>query len=157
MTTDDWLPSPPDAVAELTAALHTRPVEVVLTDAVQWPESSLVPEVEAHRDPVTTLLRPGLEDGPGEVLRLIGHRLSKHDEPGDTLVTYSLVLQLPAAGKGKVIALWHEDHQEMPTSLFLGGGTLEPGRGLGASRLDLRLQDVDGDDQLTVSGLLRRW
>lgn len=144
---------PPAAVAQLTASSDDGRVEVVL-DGTRQRSRSLLRDPAAHRDPITTALDPKLAKGEADVLTLTGYRLSRLNEPGDVLVTYVLVLEVPRAGAGPVHALWWENHQEVPTRLWTGEGTLEAVPN-GASKLELQLTDADHGDALAVSGLVR--
>ena len=102
---------------------------------------------------MTTALQPRTERASGvQTLWLTGHRLSQHETPGDTLVTYALLLEVQDDEAVRVY--WFEDHMEVPTSLWTASGTL---RGA-ALQLDLT-EVVDADippSVIRVNGLLRR-
>lgn len=144
----------PSLVAEVTATADDGRVEVVLTGDRNDKKRVLARDPALHRDPVSTALTPRIgKGGESEVYELYGWRLSRMNEPGDVLVTYALLVEVPPAG-GPVWALWYEDHQEVPTRLWTGEGTLTTSP-RGASQLVLDLTDADGGEKLHVEGLLR--
>lgn len=115
---------PPAAVADLSVAVteegaEREPFDVVLTLTRRWEDAAFTAPLQ---DPVTTRLEPAVEPRPGTTARwFTGYRLSAHEEAGDTLVTYSLLVEGGAAPE--VRGWWHEDHQEVPTTLWTASGT----------------------------------
>lgn len=148
------LPAPPALLADLTVQAEGQPVSMQLRSVETWQGRVLDEDVSAHRDPTSTQLRPSLTKGEATVHWLVGYRLSAHDHPGDTLVTCALLLQVSEPSQ-PLRALWYEDHQEVPTTLFIGGGKLSPGVQGGAAKVDLRVKEVDYGDELAISGLIR--
>jgi hypothetical protein len=144
-------PSSP-IVAEIHASAPDGAVDVVLVGASA--RGVLSRDLAHHRDPVSTRLQPRILAGDGEVLELVGYRLARHDQPGDTLVTYTLLCEVSSAAS--VWVVWYENHQEVPTSLYVGEGTLSAGESGGASRLEVQVARVDVDETLSLSGLVRR-
>lgn len=148
------LPAPPSLLADLTVQSEGQPVDLQLRSVKSWEGRVLDQDVSAHRDPVSTQLQPALTKGEATVHWLVGYRLSAHDQPGDTLVTCALLLQVSEPSQ-PVRALWYEDHQEVPTTLFVGGGKLSSGQQGGAASVDLRVKEVEFGDELAISGLVR--
>lgn len=119
---------------------------VVLAETQAWPGKGVDPRAAAQHDEVTTELTPKVVPEKGSTTWLLtGHRLTEHDEPGDTLVTYKLLLEIDA--KGGVSGWWYEDHMEVPRSLWKVDGTLD-GRALTLA--------LTGAEPRSVSGLLYR-
>ncbi len=145
--------SHPDVVAQVTATAVDGQVDVVLTGIRKGKGRVLPRDPAVHRDPVTTMLEPRLERGDAEVYQVTGYRLSRLNDPGDVRVTYTLLVEVPEAG-GPVWAMWWEDHMEIPTSLWVGEGTLTTAP-RGASQLVLDLKHTDYGDALRVEGLIR--
>ena len=119
---------------------------VVLVESKAWADRGVDPRAKAQQDPITTAFTPTVvpEKGANTWL-LTGYRLHAHDEPGDTLVTYTLLLEIDA--DGAIEGWWHEDHMEVPTSLWKVTGTLQ------GHTLALTLA---GDEPRTVSALFYR-
>lgn len=138
------------------AALHVTAedgaVDVVLTGGPAAQGRALGPDANAHVDEISTLLTPKLEKGTGAVVELTGYRLSRVNDPGDTVVTYVLLLETTPGTLG-VKALWWENHQEVPTRLYVGDGTLGAVAG-GARTVVLHVADPEGA-RLTVEGVVR--
>lgn len=117
---------------------------VVLAETEVWKGKGVDGRAEVQQDPVTTELTPRLLPEKGSTTRLLtGYRLTEHDAPGDTLVTYKLLLETDATGK--LSGFWYEDHMEVPRSLWRVVGTLS-GRTLTLS--------LSGEEARTVSGFL---
>ena len=105
----------------LQADLGGEPVVLVSTRS--WEDRAVDPVATKQQDAITTAFTPALVPEKGTTTwLLVGHRLHEHDEPGDTLVTYSILLEIDRAGA--VAGWWHEDHMEVPTSLWRVTGTL---------------------------------
>lgn len=103
------------------ADLGTEPVVLVSTRS--WEDRGADPRAKKQQDPVTTAFTPSVVPEKGATTwLLVGHRLHAHDQPGDTLTTYTLLLEIGRAGE--VAGWWHEDHMEVPTSLWRVTGTL---------------------------------
>ena len=143
------LPEPPDGIAQLVVRREGgAPVEVVLRLERCWADHGVRMDLAAQQDPTSTALTPTLERHPGsETCLWVGHRLTRHETPGDTLVTYALLAE--TAG-GAVRGIWYEDHMEVPRTLQLVRGQLE-GRAL---RLVLEANELA--DAGRLEGLLRR-
>ena len=142
------LPVPPSAIAEVTVADDTGSVTVQLRRDDCWKDRALVDggAPAAQQDPLHTGLVPKLEKRPGTTTCLwTGYRPGTHEAPGDTLLTYALLLaQTDAAVSG----LWYEDHQEIPRTYYRAVGTR-----LG-SALSLTLTDPDGGPAATLTGVV---
>ena len=124
--------------------VDTRPV--VLVGVETWTNRGVDPRPASQQDPISTAFTPATVVEKGSTSWLLkGYRLTTHDAPGDTVITYSLLLELDAAGA--VTGWWHEDHMEVPTSLWKVTGTLDQ------RALTLAL---DGDEPKRISGLLHR-
>ncbi|MDP2305550.1 MAG: hypothetical protein Q8P18_05950 [Pseudomonadota bacterium] len=96
---------------------------VVLVSTQSWEDRASDPRAKKQQDAVTTAFTPTLVPAKGTTSwLLVGHRLHEHDEPGDTLVTYTLLLEIDRTGA--IAGWWHEDHMEVPTSLWRVSGTL---------------------------------
>jgi len=146
------LAGPPAVVADVVLEHEGNAQHVVLTLTREWQNRALgAPSEQRHA--VTTALQPRTQKAAGvQTLWLTGHGLSQHETPGDTLVTYVLLLEVQ---EGDVVrGYWFEDHMEVPTSLWTAAGTL---RGV---KLELDLTEVvDANIPPTVirvNGLLRR-
>ena len=119
---------------------------VVLVSKQVWEDRGADPRPKKQQDAITTAFTPSVVPEKGATTwLLVGHRLHEHDEPGDTLVTYSLLLEIDRTGA--VAGWWHEDHMEVPTSLWKVTGTLE------GHKLTLSLE---GDEPKTIQALLYR-
>ncbi len=119
---------------------------VVLAESQAWPDKGVDGRAAQQQDPVTTELTPKVVAEKGSTTWLLtGYRLTEHDAPGDTLVTYKLLLEIDA--KGDVSGWWYEDHMEVPRSLWKVGGALA-GRSLTLT--------LSGEEARTVTGLLYR-
>lgn len=124
--------------------VDTQPVVLVGVEA--WANRGVDPRAAAQQDPISTTFTPATVVEKGSTSWLLkGYRLTTHDAPGDTVLTYSLLLEVD--GAGGVTGWWHEDHMEVPTSLWKVSGTLDQ-RALTLS--------LAGDEPKTVSGLLYR-
>jgi hypothetical protein len=157
MTEASELPKPPELLAHVVASTEQKtPVEVVLSQVKTWTNSSLPDGAGPHQDKITTTLEPTIETGSATVHWLVGYRLHTREKPGDTRVTYSLLLETAAAGGGPVKALWYEDHYEVPRSFYTGKGTLTPGTDGGATKLVLDLTHAEYGDALKVQGMIRQ-
>lgn len=149
------LPSP-DAVAQVAVikvddGLLSDPVDLVLTLTRRWEGQGLAAE-GAQLDPVTTWLVPAVEKRAGTTTWwFTGYRLSQHEQPGDTLVICSLLIE--ATTGDRVSGYWHENHQAVPTTLWRAEGTWT------GAVVDLSLQEVTDPGFQgttgTVSGLVR--
>lgn len=143
---------PAEVVAEVSVEEGERTEEVVLTLHKQWRRRALGDDPSRHVNAVTTMLEPKPVGGDDTLYWLVGYGLEAHEQPGDTRVTYSLLVQVPAAGDD-VRALWWEDHMQVPTSLFSGSGALTAGEVV--RELKLSLGDVAYGDELVVTGAIR--
>ncbi len=115
---------PPEGLAEVTVTDETGEVHVVLELAKCWADKGLAdggdPNAQMH--PLHTGLEPKVVKAKGsETCLWTGHRLSAHEQPGDTVVTYALLAQ--ATGE-QVQAVWYEDHMEVPRTYYRATGTL---------------------------------
>lgn len=142
----------PTAIAAVSLVEKQR--DVVLTGFAPLHGRTIGADVGSQRDEITTVFTPQLAKGDADVYHLTGWGLSQIDNPGDLVVEYQLLLAVPAGGSGAVSALLYENHQEVPTLLWQGEGTLGPVVGRGQA-LSLTLTDVDGGEPLTVTGTLR--
>ncbi|MBN2798842.1 MAG: hypothetical protein JXX28_06800 [Deltaproteobacteria bacterium] len=150
------LPPTPSHLAEVRVETEGRPAESVSLQVVKrWSDKAIVQDTTVQRDEVSTALTPALTAGDSAVVWLVGYGLSAHENAGDTVVTYSLLLQLPSTPDALATAVWFVDRQEVPTSLFIGGGRVIAGQHGGAAALDLKVKDVDYGDVLSLTGLLR--
>lgn len=96
---------------------------VVLVSTQSWADRAADPRAKKQQNAISTAFTPSVVPEKGATTwLLVGHRLQEHDEPGDTLVTYSLLLEIDRAGA--IAGWWHEDHMEVPTSLWRVTGTL---------------------------------
>ena len=119
---------------------------VVLAERRAWADRGVDGRAAVQQDPITTELTPKVVPEKGSTTWLLtGYRLTEHDAPGDTLVTYSFLLEIDAAGA--VSGWWYEDHMEVPRSLWKVDGAL-------AGRL-LTLS-LTGEEPRRVTGLLHR-
>lgn len=143
------LMTPPEGLAEVTVADATGSVDVVLELTRCWPDKGLAAggDPNAHQDPLHTGLVPKLIKAKGsETCLWTGHRLSAHEQPGDTVVTYALLAQTTG---DQVLGLWYEDHLEVPRTYYRATGTL--------SGRDLTLALTgDLDATATLTGLVNR-
>ena len=156
MTEASELPKSPELLAHvIVQPIEKTPVEVVLSEVKTWKKSGLADGATAHQDKVTTTLTPAIEKGDSTVYWLVGYRLHTREKPGDTKVTYSMLLETPASGGGAVRALWYEDHYEVPRSYYLGTGSLTLGVDGAANKLDLKLNESEYGDLLKIQGMLR--
>lgn len=146
-------PASPVSFAEIHVAASDGEVSVVLAGGPALAGKALGPDPSVHFDPISTMLEPHLAKGPGRVAQLTGYRLSSVHDPGDTVVTYALLLEVPPTGVGAVQAIWWENHQEIPTRLFTGTGRLAEAHGGG----QMLVLTVTGDDGavLTLDGTVR--
>lgn len=145
------VPEQPPIVAELSSSAEHGSVAVVLTGDSPRAHRVLAIDVWSHLDPTTTMLEPRLERGDGEVWSLFGYRLSQHEDPGDTLITYGLLLDVRPAGSR---VLWWENRMEVPTSLFVGPAELVfDGR---VVRLTADVIDPVSAERRHLEGLIRR-
>ena len=142
----------PVSYADLHVTAVDGAVDVVLTGGEPAQGRALGPDVNAHVDEITTMLTPSLVKGVGAVVELTGYRLSKVNDPGDTVVTYVLLLET-TPGSTAVKAVWWENHREVPTRLYSGDGTLGEAHG-GARSVVLHVVDAEGT-ALTVEGVIR--
>ncbi len=142
----------PVAYADLHVTAADGAVDVVLTGGPSAQGRVLGPDANVHVDEITTMLAPQLPKGTGAVAELTGYRLSQVNDPGDTVVTYVLLLET-TPGARAVKALWWENHREVPTRLYVGEGTLGDAHG-GARSLVLNVADAEGT-KLTVEGVVR--
>jgi hypothetical protein len=145
-------PVEPVAYADLHVTAPDGAVDVVLTGGPPAVGRTLGADPNVHVDEITTVLTPHLAKGAGAVAELTGYRLSRVNDPGDTIVTYVLLLET-APGSRDVKALWWENHQEVPTRLYTGDGKLGDKKG-GAHSLALTVTDAEGT-QLVVEGVVR--
>lgn len=150
------LPDPPVSVARLTVERQGVSHTVVLSEVRTWQNRVLDGDVTAHIVQPSTALAPVVHRGEGTVVWLLGHDLGTHDTLGDTLITYSLLLELAPRPSGHLRALWYEDHQELPRTFAMGAGPALPGPMKGLVQLDLTLTDADYGDEVHITGSLRR-
>lgn len=146
-------PHAPVAFAELSVRTSDSSVAVVLSGDGVRSGRVIGADPAAHVDPESTAWAPRAIRGEGQVAELVGYRLSQHEDPGDTVVTYALLLEASAPGVGPVRAVWFENHMEVPTRLYAGEGRLGPAKG-GAQALQLTVTDADGES-LAIDGLIR--
>lgn len=143
-------PADPPALVQVQASDETGAVDLVLAGSL-LKHKALAADLSDQRDPLSTALTPKLPKGPGAVLDATGYRLTTLFEPGDTRVTYRILLELGETDQ--VSAWWYEDHREVPTRLFVGTGTLSPAA-QGARALTLQAKDVDSEATVTLTGLV---
>ncbi|MDP2312185.1 MAG: hypothetical protein Q8P41_04715 [Pseudomonadota bacterium] len=128
----------------IQAEVGTEPV--VLAETRAWENHGVDPRAQKQQDPITTQLTPTVVAEKGTTTWLLrGHRLHTHDAPGDTLSTYQMLFEVDSAGV--VEGWWHEDHMEVPTSLWRVTGKLD------GHTLTLSLT---GDEPRTVQALYYR-
>lgn len=146
-------PADPVSFAQIHVATSDGEVSVVLSGGPAVDGRALGPDPSVHIDPISTMLVPHLAKGPGRVAQLTGYRLSSVHDPGDTVVIYVLLLEVPPSGTGAVQAIWWENHQEVPTRLYSGSGTLAEPHGGG----QMLVLTVTGDDgaALALDGTVR--
>ncbi|RME27590.1 MAG: hypothetical protein D6798_04235 [Deltaproteobacteria bacterium] len=145
------MPAPPAGVAEVTKTDEGGGVTVQLRLERCWAHRRIAGDGDpsVQRDPVHTGLTPTLEASLGtETCLWTGYRPGTHEQAGDTLLTYALLIEHPPAGP--LHAFWYEDHQEVPRTLYAGQGSLD------GHQLRLQLVDVDGGPPATLEGLVRR-
>lgn len=114
----------PDAVLEVEVRSEEggEPMTMVLVLERRWP-GRVFASADRLLDPVSTMLRLRTRRQPEcEALAFRGHRLSAHEERGDTLQTYTLLLQRCPVG---LSGWWHEERMEVPTRLWVVSGQLE--------------------------------
>lgn len=135
---------PPDGLADLQITTGDHPVSVTLTLSRAWHGKGLS-ERSAQLDPITTILTPRVERREGsDTWWFTGYHLSEHEEPGDTLITYVLLLE--RRGDGSIQGFWYEDHEEVPRQLWSAEGTLQ-GRALALS--------LSGEGPGRITGLVQ--
>ncbi len=127
--------------------------KVVLSEVQTFKDRALDPDVNAHREQPSTTLSPALVKGKGTVVWFVGRDLGEHDNPGDTVRTWSLLLQVDGANAK---ALWYEDHMEVPRTYATGAGTAKPGKHPGVLEVELALTDADYSDPVTVKATIRK-
>lgn len=155
MSADAKPPKTPETVAVVTLTAEDGSQEFTLTEHQRLARKAFGDG--SHLDPVSTAFSPDLMRGEDDLYWLVGYRLSEVNDPGDVLVTGSLLLLVPPGeGPWTVKALWHENRMAVPTSLYTGQGILTPGNAGGADVLSLQLTDAEYGDPLTLTGLLRR-
>lgn len=123
----------------------------VLLQVGAWSGRRFVGESELL-DPVNTMLRARTVKARGcQARHYRGHRLSQHEERGDTVRTVSLLLEecegQPLSG------WWHEERMEVPTRLWRLTGTLQ-GRELRAELVEVVEQGIPSET-LRIEG--HRW
>jgi hypothetical protein len=151
MTTDADAAKPkePEVIAQVTAG----PAQEIVLAGRRERGRAVPREGSTLRDPVSTALTVRLDRGDADVLALTGWRLARLNDPGDVIVTYTLMVEVPPTGDA-VHVLWHEDHQEVPTSLYVGEGTIERHERAGWTvRADVK--DVEHGDVVRIEGLIR--
>jgi len=124
----------PDALleVELLSAEGGPGQEIVLLLVDSWRGRVFAPPA-ALLDPVNTMLRLRTRrQAECEALAFRGHRLSAHEERGDTVLTFTLLLDRCPGG---LSGWWHEERMEVPTRLWAVAGSLEGGA------LQLRLKE----------------
>ncbi len=146
------LPDPPPSVASVEVTRAAGSHTVVLYGVQSWSNKALDPDVNAHREQPSTTLTPALVKGDGTVTWLVGHDLGTLNQPGDTVRTWSLLLQVDGADAK---ALWYEDHQEVPRTYAVGAGKAKPGEHPGVLEIELSLKDADYGDPVTLKGTIR--
>ena len=156
MTEASEPPKPPEMLAHvIVQPIDKTPVEVVLSEVKTWKKGVLADGAAAHQDTTTTTLIPAIEKGNSTVHWFVGYRLHTREKPGDTTVTYAMLLETPTTGGGPVKALWYEDHYEVPRSYYMGTGRLTLGVDGAANKLDLQLSEAEYGDPLKVQGMVR--
>lgn len=89
---------------------------VVLVEEKVWEGRGVDPDPTRQADPISTAPRPRVLPEKGSTAwLLVGHTLSRHDEPGDTVVTWTLLCEVHA--DGTLEGFWWEDHMEVPIAL----------------------------------------
>jgi len=147
------LPDPPASIAQVEVTRSAGHHSVVLSEVRSWKKRALDPDVNAHRLQPSTELEPALVPGSGTVVWYVGHDLGELDHPGDTVRTWSLLLQVDGAD---VHALWYEDHREIPRTFAMGAGSAVAGQHPGVLAVELSLTDADYQDPVTVKATIRR-
>ncbi len=144
------VPAAPDGIGEVTVADDSGSVTLQLRLERCWRDRGLQQDgaPSAHMHPLHTGLTPRFERQPGvETCMWTGYRPSAHEEAGDTIVSYVLLVQQ----QGDALSgLWYEDHQVVPRSYYRAAGTLD------GSTVHLDLVDSDGGLPATLDGLLVR-
>ncbi|TVQ93217.1 MAG: hypothetical protein EA397_05430 [Deltaproteobacteria bacterium] len=151
------VPSPPELLAQVHVTYNDSTPEqhLSLSGVGLWKGRTLGNDASAHRHAQHTGLTPKLAEGPNLVVWLVGHQLAERLDPGDTVVTYALLLEIPPDG-GVVKALWYRDSGEVPRSYAWGEGELSlPARPTVGAKLSLSLKDTDYGDPITLSGVIR--
>ena len=146
-----WLAlSHPDGVGQVEVSDDTGAVTVELRVDACWKRRAIAKPSDpyAHLHKRTTAFMPKLTFSFSRQTCLwTGSLESTHETSQDTVVNYALLLQWdPDAEVQSVVALWHEDHQQVPTLLFTGAGRLHEGT------LDLMLSGGELADDARLSG-----
>jgi hypothetical protein len=98
------------------------------------------------QDPVTTRLACKVKKGDSLVIHLVAKKIGMHEEQGDTIMTYHLLLEIPEkkiAEGAKLTekdfrAFYSEDLMEVPNSLFaLDNGSFNVTKSKGLLRAEL--------------------
>ncbi|TNE84734.1 MAG: hypothetical protein EP330_28360 [Deltaproteobacteria bacterium] len=142
----------PEVLADVTVLASDQTTEEVTLTLHKAYKHKALGAPGDQLDPVSTLLEPKPVSGDGTVYWLVGHGLSTHEEPGDTQITYSLLLEVHD-GSEAVQALWWENRMEVPTSLYAGKGTVV-GKGPGGA-LTLDVSHTEYGDALHITGAVR--
>jgi len=139
----------PDAVLDIEVrSAEGGPAQAVVLVLIDSWRGRVFAPAEALVDPVSTMLRLRTHRQAGcEALAFRGHRLSAHEERGDTVLTFTLLLERCPEG---LSGWWHEERMEVPTRLWAVRGSLE-GNEL---RLDLseRVDPGIPGEELSVRG-----
>jgi hypothetical protein len=140
----------PAGIGEVTVRDPHGEVTVQLRRERCWRHRGIASSEDpwAHQHPLSTAFRPQLTRRRGSTSCLwTGYRPSAHERPGDTVVSYRLLLER-AGNDGAVAALWHEDHMEVPTVLFTAQGRLQ------GPILELALEGGEMADDAVLEGVL---
>lgn len=151
------IPEPPALLADLqlTFADSTPSEKLVMRGVGVWTGRSLGDDPGKHSDPTHTGLTPELTEGKGTVAWLVGHRLSERLDPGDTIVTYALIIEVPPTGT-EIKALLYRDSGEIPRSYAWGTGEIVRAiKKHTADRVEITVKDTEYGDAITITGLLR--
>ena len=146
------LPDPPPSIASVEVSRQSVTHTIVLSEVQTWANKGLDPDVNAHREQPSTDLHPALVKGDGSVVWFVGHDLGQLENPGDTVRTWSLLLEVNG---GEAKALWYEDHKEIPHTFAMGAGKAKPGKHPGVLEIELALTDADYSDPVTLKATVR--
>ena len=152
------LPPPPSGVGELLFRDPDGSVTVQLRLERCWSDQGLPDDASplAQQDPISTGMQPRLERKAGaETCLWLGYRPGSHEVPGDTLLSYALLVEGQARVEGQDLkGLWYEDHHEIPRSWYRATGHQQ------GAQVSLTLRAAEADaaepDTASLTGLLAR-